>query len=257
MTPEKLDRHSAHGNELERIPRYVEGQSENAAGIKAAAAQDPRPPLIRNANSRYVQYGSSWIAPEEWENFDASITLKWERIPVLGRYTKNASRFPSYVRPGDIVKGLPIPSASCQGVYASHVLEHLSLEDFHKALENTRRILRKNGIFRALVPDLEFAAREYIAGLDRGEPAANESFLRGAGLGCEQKKPGLMGLAHKLFNTSAHLWMWDEASLAQALKDHGFSRIRPCRFGDCEDPMFSFVENRGRFDHAVALEARG
>src|ERR1700733_6668534 len=83
--------------------------------------------------SNYVQYGCGWSAPKEWINFDASLTLKWERLPILGRcYTKNALPFPPNVKPGDIVKGLPIRAESCQGVYASHVLEHLALEDFSK-----------------------------------------------------------------------------------------------------------------------------
>jgi SAM-dependent methyltransferase len=208
------------------------------------------------AQSGYVQYGCGSSAPKGWTNFDASLTLKWERLPILGRYTKNAQRFPVNVMPGDIVKGLPIPDESCQGVYASHVLEHLSLEDFQKALQNTHRILRKNGIFRLVVPDLERPAREYIARLDRGESNANTVFLRETILGCENKEHGLAGLAKKLLNTSAHLWMWDEISLAQALKDHGFRQVRRCHFGDCEDTTFSLVEERGRFENAVAMEAR-
>jgi len=48
---------------------------------------------------------------------------------------------------------------SCRGVYASHVLEHLALDEFHRAIENTMRILEKGGVFRLVVPDLEWAAR--------------------------------------------------------------------------------------------------
>ena len=201
--------------------------------------------------------GCGWCAPKEWANFDASLTLKWERLPILGRsYTKNARRFPANVKPGSIVKGLPVPDESWVGVYASHVREHLTLEDFHFALKNTWRILRKGGVFRLVVPDLEWSAREYIARLDRGEPNANAFLLRATYLGSEIRQRGLAGLARKLFNTSAHLWMWDETSLTHALRDHKFDRIRRCRFGDCEDTMFSLVEDRSRFDNAVAMEAR-
>lgn len=206
--------------------------------------------------SGYVQYGCGWCAPKQWTNFEASLTLKWERLPILGHYTKNAQRFPVNVRPGDIVKGLPIPDESCEGVYASHVLEHLALEDFHKALKNTYRILRKGGIFRLVVPDLESSAREYIARLECGAPNANASFLRETQLGCEERERGIIGLAKKLFNTSAHLWMWDETSMTQALNDHEFRHIRRCNFGDCEDAMFSLVEDSSRFKSAIGMEAR-
>jgi SAM-dependent methyltransferase len=222
-----------------------------------ATVTSPSMQALRSpTKSSHVQYGCGWSAPKEWTNFDASLTLKWERLTILGRYTKNSQRFPANVRPGDIVKGLPIPDESCQGVYASHVLEHLALEDFHKALQNTYRILRKAGVFRLVVPDLERSAREYITRLDGGEPNANAYFLRETTLGCVNRDRGLIGLAKKLFNTSAHLWMWDETSMTKALQDHGFRQIRRCRFGDCEDTMFSLVEERGRFENAVAMEAR-
>ena len=74
-----------------------------------------------------VQYGCGWYAPEGWRNFDASPTLRFERIPLLGRlYTKNTERFPENVEYGDIVAGLPISDNSCQAVYCSHILEHLA-----------------------------------------------------------------------------------------------------------------------------------
>jgi SAM-dependent methyltransferase len=223
--------------------------------IITPSAELPQAPRTAS-DACYVQYGCSWFAPAEWTNFDSSVTLKWERLPIVGRYSKNATRFPVHVEPGDIVEGLPVPDESCQGVYASHVLEHLTLEDFHKALDNTYRVLRKTGIFRLIVPDLEKAAREYVARLDRGEPNANGLFLRETSLGLERRERGLLGLARRLFNTSTHYWMWDEPSLTRALRDHGFVQIRRCHFNDCEDRMFSFVENRGRFENAVALEAR-
>ena len=219
-------------------------------------ASSGSPPNPTN-RSLYVQFGCGMFGPEEWTNFDASVTLKWERIPVLGRFTKNSQRYPDNVRVGNIVEGLPVPDQSCQGVYASHVLEHLTLEDFHKALENTYRMLRKDGIFRLVVPDLEWSAREYVARIDKGDPEANSLFLKETSLGLERQFRGLIAFSRKMLgDLNPHLWMWDEISLTKALRDHGFLRIRRCQFGDCEDPMFSFVENLGRFQNVVAMEAR-
>lgn len=110
----------------------------------------------------YIQYGCGWSAPSQWRNFDASPTLIFERIPLLGRlYSKNESRFPSNVEYGDIVRGLPVEQNSCAGVYCSHILEHLSLSDFRVALRNTKKILRPTGIFRLVLPDLEYSIRKY------------------------------------------------------------------------------------------------
>ncbi len=206
----------------------------------------------------YVQYGCGFTAPPAWINFDSSLTLQFERMPAIGQiYTKNAQRFPAGVRFGDIVKGLPVEAGSCRGVYASHVLEHLALKDFHTAIDNTKRILAKNAIFRLVVPDLETAAREYIRRLDSGETSSNGFFLRQTSLGEEERKPGVGGLLHRALNTSKHLWMWDALSLAQALSQHGFHSVRRCCWNDCEDPVFSQVESKERFENAVAIEARG
>jgi predicted SAM-dependent methyltransferase len=174
---------------------------------------------------------------------------------VGGLYTKNAKRFPSHVRFGDIVKGLPVPDASCAGIYASHVLEHLPLQDFHRAVENSKRILKPGGIFRVVVPDLECQAKEYLNGAQSGDPMANDRFLRGSFLGCETRPRNIKEMIYDFLRTSSHFWMWDYPSLIHALKEHGFAAVRPCTFGDSPDPMFSLVENAGRFKNAVAVEA--
>lgn len=129
----------------------------------------------------YVQYGCGWSAPESWINFDCSPTLRFERLPILGRlYTRNARRFPPNVRYGDIVKGLPVQPESCDGVYCSHVLEHLSLDDFTIALGNTFRYLQRGGIFRLVVPDLQELVRQYTSD---GTYLAASRFMEASHLG--------------------------------------------------------------------------
>lgn len=205
----------------------------------------------------YVQYGCGFCAPKEWTNFDASPTLRWERLPLVGKlYTKNSQRFPAGVLYGDIVKGLSVAPASCKGIYASHILEHLTLDDFNSALKNTKALLQDNGIFRMVVPDLEWAARQYILRLDRQDSDANSFFLDQTNLGTRKRSHGMRALIHAALQTSAHRWMWDSMALSRALQDHGFRSIRRCFFGDCEDPMFKKVEDEGRFECAVAMEAR-
>lgn len=205
----------------------------------------------------YVHYGCAQVAPTQWSNFDASLTLLWERIPIVGRlYTKNAWRFPENAKYGDISKGLPVKDGTAEGVYASHVLEHLSLADFHRALENTKRIMKPGAIFRLAVPDLAWAAREYLNAVNSGDEGANARFLRETDLGAETRPRTLAQFALEFLKGSRHLWMWDFPSMAKALADHGFQNIRSCVFGDCEDQMFRFVESPGRFEHAVAIECR-
>jgi predicted SAM-dependent methyltransferase len=159
------------------------------------------------------------------------------------------------VRFGDIVKGLPIQEGSAQGVYASHVLEHLSLRDFWVALENTFRMLTPGGIFRLVVPDLEARARKYIEKVNAGDANANSWFMRTASLGAQYRNHDLESLARSIFGNTAHLWMWDEISMRDALERVGFIGVRRCRFHDSQDAAFRVVEDALRFyDEVAGLE---
>lgn len=200
----------------------------------------------------YVQYGCGLCAPAQWINFDASPTLIVERLPVIGRLLR-ITGFPPNVLRGDIVRGLPVPEGSSKGVYASHVLEHLTRSDLETALANTLRMLRPGGVFRLVVPDLEARARRYLSMI--GDPAAADWLMRSTMLG-KERRPSF----REKVGRSAHLWMWDFNSLAAALRHAGFGDIRRASFGDAADPMFALVEERGRFVDGdlveLAIEAR-
>jgi Methyltransferase domain len=203
---------------------------------------------LRQSGPIYLQYGCGQSCPDGWINFDASPTLRMQRLPGIGRlFKRGMTVFPDGVRFGDIVKGLPIADGSVQGIYASHVLERLSYADFWTALDRTFRLLRPGGIFRSVVPDLKNRAQKYLERLESGQAEANSWFMRSARLGLESSSRGPLELARGLIGRSAHLWMWDEISLAAALDKAGFVDIRRCRFGDCKDANFRLVEDAGRF----------
>jgi len=193
-------------------------------------------------------------APETFLNFDCSPTLRFERLPVIGSlYTKNAKRFPDNVRYGDIVRGLPISDASCSGIYCSHVLEHLALDDFHIALQHTFQYLKLGGTFRFVLPDLEQLARGYLAD---GHHLAASRFMEAACLGKKRRARGLRGFMSDWLGNSAHLWMWDEKAMTEQLREHSFRDIRRAAFGDAEDRVFNSVEDKGRFDGCLAMQCR-
>ena len=102
----------------------------------------------------------------------------------------------------------------------SHILEHLSLQDFKTAIENTYKILRDDGIFRLVLPDLEYAIKNYI---DDPSVSAAYNFLHETSLGRKTRNRGLFGLVKDYLGNSQHFWMWDYKSLANELKSAGFS----------------------------------
>lgn len=199
----------------------------------------------------YVQYGCGLNVGKGWLNFDSSPTLRIELVPIvgplLGRFAGNKVPFPSRVMYGDICRGLPVEPQTARGVYASHVLEHLSLDDFGRALANTLSIMAPGGEFRLIVPDLEERARRYLKDLDSGSTEACHSFMRLSNLGVENRPRTAMGQLRGALGGSAHLWMWDEQTLTKELQRAGFVEVRRCRFGDSPDPMFRNVEDPERF----------
>ena len=197
----------------------------------------------------YVQYGCGLSVGAGWLNYDNSPTLRLSRLPGLAPLVRRAGgvRFPDEVRYGDICNGPLTAPGACAGIYASHVLEHLTLADFRSALRSTYEMLRPGGIFRLIVPDLEVLARRYIELLDQGMEEANSDFMHSACLGEEHRPSGAVGRLRGVFGNSKPRWMWDEPSMTKALAGAGFVEISRCEFNDCEDPLFKAVEDLGRF----------
>lgn len=67
-----------------------------------------------------------------------------------------------HVRHFDIRKPLPFPDGTVDAVYASHVLEHLDMAEGRRLLAECRRILKRDGVVRIVVPDLEDMCRFYL-----------------------------------------------------------------------------------------------
>ncbi len=205
-------------------------------------------------DSQYVQYGCGFCAPSNWRNFDASLTLKYEKLPVLGKlYKKNVQRFPANVEVGNIVKGLPVPENSCRLAYCSHVLEHLSLHDCQKAIRNTYRILESGGLFRFVLPDLEYYIKQYT---EDSTPGAAQNFMQGTILGRKEKPRSINTVLFEWLRTSAHLWMWDYKALKQELESAGFTDVRRAAFGDSSESEFGAVEAENRWENCLGIECR-
>lgn len=198
----------------------------------------------------YVQYGAGYDAPANWLNFDSSPTLRVQKIPAVGPLlakAKNNSQFPGATRFGDIIKGLPLAPASVDGLYASHVLEHLALNEMRQALRNSLLILKPGGIFRLIVPDLLGRAKRYVEQAEAGNPEASHQFMTSTYLGCANRRRGVPAMLFNALGNADHQWMWDVHSMTAELHNAGFTAIREAKLGDSGDPMFDQVEREDRF----------
>ncbi|MEH2048731.1 class I SAM-dependent methyltransferase [Nostoc sp.] len=204
---------------------------------------------------QYVQFGCGLCAPSDWVNFDSSLAMRLQKLPIFGKLIPSGpfGRFPSNVRYGDIVKGLPLPDNTVDILYCSHVLEHITLEEFRQALKNCYRHLKPGGIFRLVLPDLEFMAQQYIKSTS---PEASLEFMRITWLGKERRKRSLLAFLKEWVSGTEHLWMWDYKSLSLELQNVGFSDIRRAYIGDSDIAAFSQLEDPERWKNELGIQCR-
>ena len=89
-----------------------------------------------------------------------SIEKEWINIDFI----KSSKKVKKY----NLIKGIPLVSSSSDFVYHSHVLEHFNKYDGENFIKECHRILKKDGIIRIVVPDLEKIVKEYIFLLNQG-----------------------------------------------------------------------------------------
>jgi predicted SAM-dependent methyltransferase len=116
----------------------------------------------------------------------------------------------------DIVASAPnieLPNDSLDEVIAIALMEHLTYEDFGKALVNVARMLKPGGKFYFDVPDLPVWC-EYLAKIVRGErvPFTRRAIYKTI-------------YGHQRFPGDTHASGWDNETLAEALDNAGFLDI--------------------------------
>jgi predicted SAM-dependent methyltransferase len=202
---------------------------------------------------RRVNFGCGLSVGEGWLNYDASPTLRLQRLPLAGGMARKVTKpvFPSLAQYGDVVKGLPVQAETADLVYCSHTLEHLALDDFRRALGEVFRILKPGATFRGVLPDLEAEIARYLR--DDASTACS-SFMDYTGLGHASRPRGVRGVAQAVLGNSQHLWMWDYKGLETELRAAGFVHIRRAAYGDSPCPEFRAVESRDRWDGCLGFE---
>ena len=83
------------------------------------------------------------------------------------------------VRAHDLRQGIPYPDESFDVVYHSHLLEHFPKKAAPLFLRECRRVLKRAGVLRIAVPDLEKIARAYLEAFERasqGLPSWTEKY---------------------------------------------------------------------------------
>jgi predicted SAM-dependent methyltransferase len=199
-----------------------------------------------------VQFGSGSEGCRGWLSFDASPTLRLQRLPLLGALAK---RLVPPVFDADVVYGdgrhMPLETGSVELLYCSHVLEHLSLEDFRLTLRECRRVLKPGGVFRGVMPDMETWLAPY---LNSTEDDACEKLWTRSYMASLSRPHGLGARLRDMFGNSKHLWLWDFKATRAELVAAGFVDVRRAQFNDSKYTDFKDIEVRDRWENELGFE---
>ena len=126
-----------------------------------------------------VNLGSGTTCLDDWVNIDSSFNARLAKYPRLRHLLFKVGILPKeyYEVPWsehihkimvrDVRKKLPFDDRSVDFIYSSHLIEHLRKDEAEKVLRECFRVLKKGGLIRLVVPDLELMARIYIKEIER------------------------------------------------------------------------------------------
>jgi len=209
-----------------------------------------------------VNLGSGKNAVEGWINIDHAWNILLSKHPflkfvlfklrVISEKTYQTN-WDKEIKRHNIRKRLPFNNECVDYVYCSHVLEHFSRKEARKVCQEVYRVLKPNGVFRVVVPDLKLLAQKYIDGDkaffgNKKEPIANQ-FINKTLL-----VKGEAPTFFERFFAHYHKWMYDSESLHYLLREAGFDtdNIFECEYrkGKCPD-----LEKIETHEKSVYMEA--
>jgi predicted SAM-dependent methyltransferase len=150
----------------------------------------------------------------------------------------------------DATRGLPFSSGQLRGIFTEHMLEHIPFTNALALLAECRRVLRKEGTLRIVIPDGELYLSEYAKHID-GRIAhlpyadSDKSYY-------EIVTPIVS--VNRIFRHHGHQFIWDYETLRLALLRAGFTNVVKCAFGQGSDRML-LRDSPGREVESLYVEA--
>ena len=174
-----------------------------------------------------INLGCGTHAPKHWINFDSSLRVWVDKMPLLqlARYKR---RFPSWVKRRDLTKRLPFSDGSVHLIYSSHFIEHITHSQAESLLRECKRILIPGGRIRIMTPNLRFSVENYIARRESTllKRDAADYFMRWLGVFEDEVEVSrFVQLIRNIQRKNLHQWLYDENSLRALMEKCGFQNI--------------------------------
>ena len=196
-----------------------------------------------------INLGSGPNGIDGWVNYDWGVLPLLGKFPLLRNLMIKIKLLPSNyaiswpkIRLHDLRKRLPMNDNSVDFIYCSHVMEHFEKYETEALLRECKRVLKKNGKVRIVLPDLKKMVVSYKGA---------DNFCREFFGFDKDKKYGLMA-----YFIRGHQWMYDKKSLQSILKKNGFSKVVECKFRRGECPDIERLDYEGHKKISMYLEAQ-
>jgi ubiquinone/menaquinone biosynthesis C-methylase UbiE len=172
-----------------------------------------------------------------WINTDITPHIFVSRVPGLPtllfkagllpeqRYQQHKQGIFRAIRYMNVTKKFPFADNTFEYVYSSHMLEHLFPQQADTCLREIYRVLKKGGILRISLPDLDRIVHAY-------NPQQPEEFLED------------MYETKQKHTKNQHHWHYNVISLTHKLESIGFSEIYRCQFRQSRCSDIQQVESR-------------
>lgn len=208
-----------------------------------------------------INFGCGKNPTKDWLNFDNSPAIILANSPIKYWFIKNLKLLSKEQIENinwnkknkifflDAKKKLPFENDSVECIYTSHMLEHLSRKETFFFINESLRVLKKEGVLRLSVPDLQIIINDYKQ--NNNADAFMEKIL--------VAPPPIETIKQKILlffsGYRHHQWMYDEESLFKLLKKIGFKDVFVCKAGETNIVNPGHLNLYERSEESVYVEA--
>ncbi len=136
----------------------------------------------------------------------------------------------------DLRKSLPFENDSVDYIFNEHFIEHLTVEESRKSLDDFFRVLKPGGVMRIAMPDMEDIVELY-----KDDNWKNRPVIKNHGFEDIQTRAEMVNLS---FRAWGHKWIYDWEELERRLKEVGGKNIRRQKLGMSKHKVLMNLETR-------------
>jgi predicted SAM-dependent methyltransferase len=183
---------------------------------------------LRTTTDPKLHIGSGWTLFEGWLNADIDL------IPGVMRM--------------DATQRFPFADETFHYIYSEHMIEHVPYEKGAFMLRECCRVMRQGGAIRVITPDLSA-----ILGLHSLELSAEQEryLLWFCQTFVPERAPSAASAVNAMFRMWGHQFIYDEQTLAGAMRAAGFNSIARYPISRSGHPELQNLVNESRYPEAL------